>query len=111
YLAKKAGQLPAIFTQDAAIMSRSAIEEGVFLPKSVMGEEILRGISPNSVPALFAYCLASDRPLAQTGMRTAKDDPLLATWQYGLGSSLAFTSDAQAPWAARWGSWQQFGTF
>ncbi|MGI8924625.1 MAG: VWA domain-containing protein [Fimbriimonadales bacterium] len=111
YLARKAGQLPAIFTQDAAVMSRSAIEEGVFLPKSVIGEEILRGIEPNSIPALYAYCLASDRPLAQTGMRTAKDDPLLATWQYGLGTTLAFTSDAQARWAAKWVTWQQFGAF
>lgn len=111
YLAKKAGQLPAIFTQDAAIMSRSAIEEGVFLPKSVVGEDILRGIDADTVPALYAYCLASDRPLAQTGMRTGKDDPLLATWQYGLGTTLAFTSDAQARWAAKWVTWQQFGTF
>jgi uncharacterized membrane protein len=111
YLAKNAGQLPAIFTQDAAIMSRSAIEEGVFLPKSVSGEQILRGIDPNSVPALYAYCLSSDRPLAQIGMRTAKDDPLLATWQYGLGTTLAFTSDAQSRWAAKWVTWQQFGTF
>lgn len=111
YLALRAGQLPAIFTQDAAIMSRSAIEEGVFLPRSAPGEEILRGIGPNSVPALFAYCLTDARPLARVGMRTAKDDPLLATWQYGLGTSLAFTSDAQARWAARWVPWEGFGTF
>lgn len=111
YLAQKAGQLPAIFTQDAAIMSRSAIEEGAFLPKSVSGEEILRGIDPNTIPALYGYCLADDRPLAQTGMRTAKDDPLLATWQYGLGTTLAFTSDAQPRWGARWATWQQFGAF
>lgn len=111
YLAKKAGQLPAIFTQDAAIMSRSAIEEGVFLPKAVSGEQILRGIDPNSIPALYAYCLSSDRPMAQVGMRTAKDDPLLATWQYGLGTTLAFTSDAQSRWAAKWVTWNQFGSF
>jgi uncharacterized membrane protein len=111
YLANKAGQLPAIFTQDAAIMSRSAIEEGVFLPKSVVGEEILRGIDANSVPALYAYCLTGDKPLSSVGMRTAKDDPLLATWQYGLGTALAFTSDAQPRWGARWVSWNQFGTF
>ena len=111
YLANKAGQLPAIFTQDAAIMSRSAIEEGVFLPKTVAGEEVLRGIDSNSVPALYAYCLTGDKPLSSIGMRTAKDDPLLATWQYGLGTTLAFTSDAQARWGARWVSWNQFGTF
>jgi hypothetical protein len=44
-------------------------------------------------------------------LRTAKDDPLLATWQYGLGTSLAFTSDAQPRWAVKWASWPGFGAF
>lgn len=111
YLAKKASQLPAIFTQDAAVMSRSAIEEGAFYPKIAMGEEILRGIDTDSMPPLFAYCLSDSKPLSRVGMRTKKDDPLLATWQYGLGTSLAFTSDAQARWAAKWVDWGGFGKF
>lgn len=111
YLATRANQLPAIFTQDAAVMSRSAIEEGAFFPKVAFGEEILRGIDPATIPPLLAYCLTDARPLARVGMRTKKDDPLLATWQYGLGSSLAFTSDAQARWAAQWMQWGGFGQF
>jgi Ca-activated chloride channel family protein len=109
YLAKRARQLPAIFTQDAAIMSRSAIEEGRFFPKVQAGEEILRGI--DSLPALLAYCLTDSRPLSRVGMRTHKDDPLLATWQYGLGTSLAFTSDAQSRWAQAWVGWEGFAAF
>lgn len=109
YLATKARQLPAIFTQDAAIMSRSAIEEGRFFPKVQAGEEILRGIS--SLPPLLAYCLTDARPLSRVGMRTHKDDPLLATWQYGLGTSLAFTSDAQSRWAQGWVGWEGFEAF
>ncbi len=111
YLATKASQLPAIFTQDAAVMSRSAIEEGAFFPKVAFGEEILRGIDTDTMPALLAYCLTDARPLARVGMRTKKDDPLLAVWQYGLGSSLAFTSDAQARWAAKWVEWGGFGQY
>ena len=109
YLAKRAGQLPAIFTQDTAIMSRSAIEEGAFLPKIVAGEPILSGI--DSTPPLLAYCLADRRSLARTSMLTKKDDPLLATWQYGLGASLAFTSDATARWATGWVGWPGFDAF
>lgn len=111
YLAEKASQLPAIFTQDAATMSRSAIEEGAFYPKLAIGEEVLRGIDTDSMPPLLAYCLSDTRPLTRVGMRTKKDDPLLASWQYGLGSSLAFTSDAQARWAAQWVNWGGFGQF
>jgi uncharacterized membrane protein len=111
YLAKKAAQLPAIFTQDTALMSRSAIEEGAFIPKMSYGEEILRGVAEQGVPPLLAYCLTDGRPLARIGMRTHKDDPLLATWQYGLGTSIAFTSDAQPRWARQWVGWPGFGAF
>ncbi|MGV3616178.1 MAG: VWA domain-containing protein [Fimbriimonas sp.] len=111
YLAKRAAQLPAIFTQDTALMSRSAIEEGAFIPKLNFGEDILRGVAEDGVPPLLAYCLTDTRPLSKVGMRTHKDDPLLATWQYGLGTALAFTSDAQPRWAQRWVSWGGFPAF
>ncbi len=109
YLADKASKLPQIFTQDVSLMSRSAIEEGAFVPKSIAGEEVLRGI--DSVPPLLAYCISDARPLAKVGMVTEKDDPLLATWQYGLGTSMAFTSDAQNRWARQWVNWEGFGQF
>ena len=109
YLAKRAGQLPAIFTQDTSIMSRSAIEEGAFLPRIAANDEILNGI--HSTPPLLAYCLTDRRALARTSLITKKEDPLLATWQYGLGTSLAFTSDATARWARNWVSWPGFDAF
>ena len=111
YLATKAAKLPAIFTQDVALMSRSAIEEMVFVPELRGGEEITRGFVSGEFPSLMAYCLADARPLARVGLVSPKKDPILATWQYGLGTSLAFTSDAQARWAARWVDWDGFGRF
>ncbi|MEO6808720.1 MAG: chloride channel protein, partial [Isosphaeraceae bacterium] len=38
-------------------------------------------------------------------------DPLLAWWRYGLGMSVAFTSDAKSRWAAEWLSWPGFAPF
>lgn len=109
YLADKASKLPQIFTQDVSTMSRSAIEEGAFLPKLAAGEEALRGI--DSTPPLLAYCLAEAKPLAKVGMKTHKDDPLLASWQYGLAKTVAFTSDAQNRWAHNWVGWGDFPKF
>ena len=109
YLADKASKLPQIFTQDVSTMSRSAIEEGAFLPKLAAGEDALRGI--DSTPPLLAYCLTDAKPLARVGMRTHKDDPLLASWQYGLAKTVAFTSDAQNRWASNWMGWSDFPKF
>jgi uncharacterized membrane protein len=111
YLALHGNQLPAVFTQDAAVMARSAIEEGAFLPKVSLGEDLVRGLDVDSMPPLFGYDLTDTKPISHVGMRTQKDDPLLATWQYGLGTSLAFTSDAQPRWAAKWMAWPGYGVF
>ncbi|MDR3690810.1 MAG: VWA domain-containing protein [Fimbriimonas sp.] len=111
YLADKASKLPAVATQDTSLVARSAIEEGAFIPKMVAGQAILKGIDSTGTPPLLAYCLSDTRPLATVAMRTNKDDPLLATWNYGLGTTLAFTSDAQPRWAAKWVGWSGFGAF
>ncbi len=111
YLASQAHDLQRLVTQDSSIMSRSAIEEGAFLPKVDPGDEVLRGLNLTSMPPLYAYDLTSDRPLARNPMRTGKDDPLLAYWQYGLGTSMAFTSDAQPKWARQWMGWPDFNSF
>src|SRR6185369_13087843 len=37
-------------------------------------------------------------------------DPLLTRWQYGLGRSAVFASDAKARWAAAWVDWTGFDT-
>src|SRR4029453_17867344 len=39
------------------------------------------------------------------------DDPLLAQWQYGLGRSVAWTSDSTGRWAADWVGWNGFNRF
>jgi uncharacterized membrane protein len=111
YLALHANQLQRLFTRDASMMTRSAIEEGAFLPKVDPGDEVLRGLDLRAMPPLYAYDLTSDRPLSRVPMRTGKDDPLLAFWQYGLGTSMAFTSDAQPKWARQWMGWHDFNSF
>ena len=42
---------------------------------------------------------------------TDRDDPLLAQWQYGLGRSIAWTSDSTGRWAKNWIAWQGFSKF
>ncbi len=111
YVTRSARNLPKLFTADVSIMTRSAIEEGAFIPKIVGWDEMLNGVDWRRTPPLLAYCLTSDKPLARTLMRTDKNDPLLATWQFGLGTATAFTSDAKPKWARRWVAWSDFATF
>ncbi len=38
-------------------------------------------------------------------------DPLLSRWQFGLGRSAVFASDAKARWAADWITWKGYDKF
>jgi hypothetical protein len=44
-------------------------------------------------------------------LATESGEPLLAWWRYGLGMTVAFTSDAKPRWAAEWLTWPGFGKF
>jgi hypothetical protein len=48
----------------------------------------------------------SIKPAAQMILASEQDDPVLAQWQYGLGRSVAWTSDAKGRWAAEWMRWE-----
>jgi Ca-activated chloride channel family protein len=111
YLALKGSQLPAIFTQDTAVMSRSAIEEGAFIPKITQMDDAIQGVFDGGAPPLLAYCLTETKPLSKVLMKTKKDDPLLMSGRNGLASTFCFTSDAKSRWAKNWVSWSEFGTF
>ena len=37
--------------------------------------------------------------------------PIIALWHYGLGKSVAFTSDLGDRWATQWPSWSRFPEF
>ena len=63
------------------------------------------------LPQLLGYNGTTAKPAAQTVLVTARDDPLLAQWQYGLGRSVAWTSDATGKWAKNWLGWPGFNRF
>jgi uncharacterized membrane protein len=104
-----AGSIPSIFTEETTLATRAYIVEEAFFPTLVNSSPILGGIE--STPRLYGYVASTAKDLAQVILATDKDDPVLATWQYGLGRSVAFTSDATGRWAKDWVSWEGFPAF
>ena len=103
--------LPQIFIKEAAVILKTAIYEEPFKPQLRSGTEMVRGIGAEEYPALLGYVATSPKPRAETPLWTEKGDPLLAHWQYGLGRSVAFTSDAKPKWALNWMSWPKYRQF
>jgi Ca-activated chloride channel family protein len=111
YVAQDARRLPRIFLQDVLLASKSYIVEEDFYPVSDPQSEILKGFDVDKIPLLRGYVATTIKPRARVSMLSHKEDPVLATWRYGLGKSLAFTSDAKARWAPHWLQWNDFGRF
>ena len=70
-----------------------------------------QGFQP--VPICNGYIATTERDTAQVLLRAPQsfNDPILAVWQYGLGRSIAFTSDATGRWASDWVTWGDFSRF
>ena len=109
YKVNKPAEIPNVFLKETATISRSAIIEETFVPKQNRPSSILKGIG--SLPPLLGYVGATTKPTAQEILQSKSDDPILSKWQYGLGKSVAFTSDARARWAAGWLPWSGFSKF
>lgn len=109
HFTNEAANLPQIFTQETVAIQRNYIVEERFFPTQAAGDPILSGI--HETPPLYGYIGAGPRTTARTSLVTPMGDPLLATWQYGLGRSLAWTSDATGRWAREWVGWGGFATF
>lgn len=111
YVADDPAQVPQIFAKETVTASKSAINEQPFTPSLVRPTQVLSEIALDDVPFLLGYVVTRPKATSEVILATEAGDPLLAWWRYGLGMSVAFTSDAKARWAAEWQSWPQFSQF
>ncbi len=104
--------LPRIFALETQLASKAALVEQPFRPAvTAPGHEALQDIEWKTSPPLGGYVATTIKNNAELVMMTHQEDPLLATWRYGLGRSAAFTSDAKAKWSVLWLRWRDFNKF
>jgi uncharacterized membrane protein len=109
HLTLEAANLPQIFTQETTSIQRSYLVEERFFPTQSAPSPIVANIQ--QVPPLYGYVGTSPKAAAQVILETHLGDPLLASWQYGLGRAVAWTSDATGRWATDWVRWEGFPAF
>ena len=107
YFTEKIRELPRIMTQEAALAKRAALVEGRIQPQFLTASPILRGIAPNQLPGLTGHIATTAKDTAQVILASDEGAPLLAQWHYGLGRSVAWTSDLGTRWTSSWLGWDQ----
>ena len=110
YDAGDATTIPDIFLRETIRTAGEQIVEEAFQPVPSQPSEILDGLDAGRLPQLFGYNATTAKGSATVALLTARDDPLLAQWQYGLGRAVAWTSDTRQTWATPWIGTPEFGT-
>ncbi len=111
--------LPRIYQKEARSISRPLIFEQTtpWLPKlNYPITEPVMGL-PEELPAITGLVLTSPKenelveiPIVSP-LPNGQLNPVLAHWTYGLGRSVAFTSDAGRRWAKAWPDWRSYAAF
>lgn len=101
--------VPKIFIEETKrLVNESLVEEPVrAVPRRKA--EAIRGIDFEHAPRLRGYASTKLKEGAELTLSTETGAPLLARWQYGLGKTAVFTSDAKNRWAADWLAWPGYG--
>lgn len=109
YLATDPGTIPQIFSKETALASRAFIVEKPHIPLQTGGadwQSLAQGI-----PSIHAYVTTTPKQTAEKVLLSVDQDPILARWQYGLGRSVAWTSDLEGKWSPHWVMWTGFSRF
>ncbi|TWT99419.1 von Willebrand factor type A domain protein [Botrimarina colliarenosi] len=119
YVVRNAAALPKIYQREARRVSRPLVRElaPAESPVKTLEHEIVRGVSENFPPTSgFVMTTLKDSSLVEVILRSpvptdAESSTILAAWTYGLGKSVAFTTDAGARWSDAWTEWEDYDRF
>ena len=84
-------------------------KRGVFEVKSLGGQGWWGGADP-LVPELLGYAEVETQDGAETLLSTGQD-PILASWHYGLGRVSALMTEPVGEGTGRWRDWPDYGSF
>jgi hypothetical protein len=101
-------KLPAIYIKETRLVSQSFVHKVEFMPRLVYRSGPTQKL-PDLLPLRgYVRTTPKNSPLVEVPIVTPKfadtEFPILAHWHYGLGKSVAFTSDAGRPefWSQAW---------
>jgi Mg-chelatase subunit ChlD len=109
YAGQDLDTVPEIFAEETLRVARPLVAEGSFLPALGAASPVTSGLT--AAPPLRGYILARSKPTSAVVLEVGPGDPLLASWQRGLGRATAWTSDATSRWSADWAAWDGFVDF
>ncbi|MCE9545349.1 MAG: VWA domain-containing protein [Planctomycetia bacterium] len=122
YFVRNLKTLPRIFMRETRRLATPLIfeqQDSPFAVKVTGGHELTQAISAPPPITGFVRTTVKESPLVEVSMRSTKpgeptNSTILASWTYGLGRTVAFTTDSGETaqrWASRWKDWPDYRKF
>ncbi len=111
HLTNDARKLKSFFVEETEQLVDSSAKEKPFRPAVTRMHATVSGIDFASGPKLRGYNELEPRPTAEVIMTGPQDNPIMTTWQYGLGKVTAWASDAGPRWAKDWLAWDGYSAY
>ena len=111
YYLEEPTNVPQIFTEETELATGKTLREESFKPVVKKNVEAFKGIDFNAAPPLLGYVATKSKDTSEVLLESKRKDPILARWQYGLGKTVAFTSDLKDRWAVDWLRWKGYPKF
>ncbi len=99
--------LPRIFAQEVYLSINSYLVNREFTPVYT-SDKLIDDVTENGLPSLLGYVATTTKPRATQLMISDSSDPILCCWQYGLGKTVAWTSDVTGKWSANYSGWEKY---
>ncbi|NLS94632.1 MAG: VWA domain-containing protein [Planctomycetaceae bacterium] len=119
YAVKSPNALPKIFQREARRVAQPLIYENAagVVPETRFPHEMIRGID-GPFPPITGYVMTTkkENPLVEVSLvsplpGTERNRTILASWTYGLGRAVAYTTDVGARYATQWTGWENYDKF
>jgi Ca-activated chloride channel family protein len=105
--------LPELFVEDFRQHGgETTMQERVFVPHTVKPDPVLKDLAGRQLPPIAGYVSTELKPGAALSAyisRGKQQEPLIASWKYGEGKTLAVTTDASGRWSGAWVKSNVFG--
>ncbi len=114
YQTSDPSNLPKVFLSDVKVASGERTLKEDLEVAVRPGPDPIVSTRIGSYPSLRGFVQTAERESAQTELLVRDAEgahPLLASWNYGGGRVLAFTSDANGRWSANWMRWERIHEF
>jgi uncharacterized membrane protein len=119
YVVNNANALPKIFQREARRIARPLVYEPSppVSPRVTTQHEIVQGLGDSFRPISgFVLTTVKENSLVDVILTSplptqTENATVLASWSYGLGKAVVFTTDTGKRWATAWTGWDQYDRF